>query len=45
MTGIAVGLKKGFAVEKRECAVRPSQTKRVSFILSYLIVIFLTSTN
>ena len=33
-TGIVVGLKKGYPVEKREVAPRPSHSKAVSLIYS-----------
>ena len=32
-TGIAVGLKKGYPVEKKDKVVRPSNTKGVSIII------------
>ena len=45
MSGIAVGLGKGFPVEKRVAAARPSQTGRVSYIpfLFVFISIFFLS--
>lgn len=35
-TGIAVGLKKGYPVEKKAQAVRPSNKKGVSWIINRL---------